>query len=237
MANDDNCTMGQKSSIYPKIHILKILFLTKFTFWKSQFWQNSHFEKFNFHKIHIFKEWFFTKFTFSKCDCSQKFLFSKCDFSQNSHCQIVNFHKIHIFQTSKPREYQDWKKFVSAPMWYGSPMLAAAFSAAAAPIAYLCSRCSQSWVTCFSKAGEAIWGTAWPRASSSPPPLRLSRVVVEPEEREASTPPPYAAKLRSQSRSPLSLFCTKLVVITTVNWTSKRPDFTNFCTMAKVEVL
>ena len=31
------CTLGQKSSIYPKIHILKISLLTKFTFSKSHF--------------------------------------------------------------------------------------------------------------------------------------------------------------------------------------------------------
>ena len=41
----DRCffTLGQKSSIYPKIHILKISFFTKFTISKSHFSQNSHF--------------------------------------------------------------------------------------------------------------------------------------------------------------------------------------------------
>ena len=45
-------TLGQKSSIYPKIHILKISFFTKFTI--------SFFTKFTISQFH-----FFTKFTFS----------------------------------------------------------------------------------------------------------------------------------------------------------------------------
>ena len=36
-------TLGQKSTFYPKIHILKIPIFTKFTFLKSHFSQNSHF--------------------------------------------------------------------------------------------------------------------------------------------------------------------------------------------------
>ena len=48
-------TLGQKSSIYPKIHILKYHFLTKFAFSKSHFSQNSHFQNLIFHKIHIFQ--------------------------------------------------------------------------------------------------------------------------------------------------------------------------------------
>ena len=67
-------TLGQNSSIHPKIHIFKISlftkftfskshFFTKFTFWKSQFWQNWQFQSLIFHKIHIFKISLFTKFT------------------------------------------------------------------------------------------------------------------------------------------------------------------------------
>ena len=62
-------TLGQKSSIYPKIHILKISFFTKFT-------------------ISIFKSSFFTKITFSKYH-----------FWQKSHFQNIIFHKIHIHKT------------------------------------------------------------------------------------------------------------------------------------------
>ena len=39
---------GAKSLIYPKIHILKISFLTKFTISMSHFSQNSHFSSFKF---------------------------------------------------------------------------------------------------------------------------------------------------------------------------------------------
>ena len=64
--------LGQKSKIYPKIHLFEISFFAKFTFLKSHFSQNSHFWNFIFHKIHIFeitfftffKILFFTKFTF-----------------------------------------------------------------------------------------------------------------------------------------------------------------------------
>jgi len=66
--------MGQKSSIYPKIHNFKISFFTKFTFSKAHFWQNSHFQSLIFDKIHIFK-----------ISCFTKFSFSKSHFSQNSH--------------------------------------------------------------------------------------------------------------------------------------------------------
>ena len=41
-------TLGQISSICPKIHIFKISFLTKFTFSKSLFPQSSHFSKIRF---------------------------------------------------------------------------------------------------------------------------------------------------------------------------------------------
>ena len=69
-AMSDNCaslqvnTLGQKSLIYPKIHILKISFFTKFTISKSHFSQNSHFQSVIFDRIHISKILFFTKFTF-----------------------------------------------------------------------------------------------------------------------------------------------------------------------------
>ena len=60
------CTLGQKSSIHPKIHILKVAFLTKFTISKPHFSQNSHFQNRIFDKIHNFKVTFLTKFTISK---------------------------------------------------------------------------------------------------------------------------------------------------------------------------
>ena len=63
-------------------------FVQKFTFSKSHFSQNSHFQGLIFQKIHIFKVAFFTKFTILKSH-----------FSQNSHFKSVIFHKIHIFQT------------------------------------------------------------------------------------------------------------------------------------------
>ena len=59
-------TLGHKSSIYPKIHIFKIAFFTKFTILKYHFSQNSHVQSLIFHNIHIFKIAFFTKFTFFK---------------------------------------------------------------------------------------------------------------------------------------------------------------------------
>ena len=46
--------MGQKSSIYPKIHIFKITFFTKFTILKSNFSQNSQIQNHIFLKIHNF---------------------------------------------------------------------------------------------------------------------------------------------------------------------------------------
>ena len=59
-------SLGQKSAIYPNIHILKISLFTKFTIskypfftiltiWKSHFSQNSQFQSLIFHKIHIFQ--------------------------------------------------------------------------------------------------------------------------------------------------------------------------------------
>ena len=86
--------MGQKSAIYPKIHILKLSFLTKFTILKSHFSQNSQYQNLIFHKIHIFKMWFFTKFTFS----GPLFLY-----------QIL------LFQTSNSREFLG-KELVFAPV-------------------------------------------------------------------------------------------------------------------------
>ena len=62
-------TYGQKFAIYqiyPKIHILKISFLTKFTFFKCDFSQKSHFQSVIFYKIHIFKVQNSTKFTIFK---------------------------------------------------------------------------------------------------------------------------------------------------------------------------
>ena len=54
-------TLWQKSSVYPKIHILKISLFTKFTISKPHFSQNSPFQNLIFHKIHILKISFFTK--------------------------------------------------------------------------------------------------------------------------------------------------------------------------------
>ena len=48
-------TLGQKSIFCPKIHILKISVLTKFTFLKSHLSQNSQFQSLIFDKIHIFQ--------------------------------------------------------------------------------------------------------------------------------------------------------------------------------------
>ena len=73
-------TVGQKSSIYPKIHNLEITIFTKFTFWKSHFSQNSQFQSLIFHKIHNLK------ITFSK-----KFAIWKSPFSQNSHFSNIKF--------------------------------------------------------------------------------------------------------------------------------------------------
>ena len=44
-------TLGQKYSINPKIHISKTSFLTKFTFSKPRFSQNSHFSNIKFYGI------------------------------------------------------------------------------------------------------------------------------------------------------------------------------------------
>ena len=68
--------------------------MTKFTFSKSHFPQNSHFQSLIFHKIHISQISFFTKFTFLKSQ----------------------LYKIHIFEISKSREFLD-KKWVFAPVW------------------------------------------------------------------------------------------------------------------------
>ena len=55
-------------------------FIQKFSFWKSHFEQNSHFQSPIFDKIHIFKISFFTKFTFLKSH-----------FRQNSHFSDIKF--------------------------------------------------------------------------------------------------------------------------------------------------
>ena len=49
---------------FHKIYIFKVSFLTNFTFSKSHFWQNSHFQILIFDRIHIFRISFLTKFTF-----------------------------------------------------------------------------------------------------------------------------------------------------------------------------
>ena len=63
--------------------------IQKFTFSKSPFSQNSHFQNLIFHKIHNFEISF-----------STKFIFLKSHFSQNSQFQSLISHKIRIFQTS-----------------------------------------------------------------------------------------------------------------------------------------
>ena len=42
-------------SLFDKIRIFRVSFFTKFTFWKSHFSQNSHFQSLICHKIHFFK--------------------------------------------------------------------------------------------------------------------------------------------------------------------------------------
>ena len=49
----DGFHIGAKILNYTKIHILNIVIFTKFTFSKSHFSQNSHFENLIFDKIHI----------------------------------------------------------------------------------------------------------------------------------------------------------------------------------------
>ena len=76
-------TLGQKFAIYPKIHILKISFFTKFANLKSHF-SLSHLWNLNFHKIHN-----------SEISISTKITFLKSQFSQNSQFRNLIFHQIH----------------------------------------------------------------------------------------------------------------------------------------------
>ena len=57
---------GKNPYFYPKIHISKIPIFTKFTFLKSQFSQNSHFQNLIFHKIQINETNFTQNSRFSK---------------------------------------------------------------------------------------------------------------------------------------------------------------------------
>ena len=73
-------------------------FIQKFTFWKSQFWQNSHVENLIFHKIHISKISFFTKFTFPKSHFCRIHpfkisLFTKFTMSKSCSCTKLTFIK------------------------------------------------------------------------------------------------------------------------------------------------
>ena len=76
--------------IFDKIHIFKVSFFTKFTFWKYHICQNSHFQSLIFDKNLILKVSFFTKFTFWKYH-----------FRQNSRSQSVLFQKIRQIEGSK----------------------------------------------------------------------------------------------------------------------------------------
>ena len=53
---------------------------TKFTFSKSHFWQNSHFQNLIFHKIHISEVSFLTKFTFFRHQILVNFWGKKIEF-------------------------------------------------------------------------------------------------------------------------------------------------------------
>ena len=101
----------QKLIIYPKIHILRISIFTKFTFGKTHFSQNSHFENHNLHKIHVSEELtflkihiyeisIFRKFRYLKITSFTRFTFWKAQFSHNSHFWNINFHKIHILKNN-----------------------------------------------------------------------------------------------------------------------------------------
>ena len=71
-------TDGCKSTHSPFAHWgQNSQFIQKFTFRKSHFSQNSHFENINFHKIHLSEISFFTKFTITKYHFFAKFTFSK----------------------------------------------------------------------------------------------------------------------------------------------------------------
>ena len=65
-------TLGQKSSIYPKIHTLKISLFTKFTFSKSQF-----FTKFTFLKSYFSQNSHFQNLTLDKINISNSHTFSR----------------------------------------------------------------------------------------------------------------------------------------------------------------
>ena len=98
-----NCTLGQKSSFYPKIHMFK----------KSHFSRNSQFQNRIISKIHIFKTEFFTKISFSKSQFSQKSHF-RSQFSTSCIFKITFFTKVTLFL-----DYQNqvnlWTKSVILP--------------------------------------------------------------------------------------------------------------------------
>ena len=89
-----------QSRIFDRIHNFKIAFLTKFTFWKSNFSQNSHFPKSHFWQKSQFQNRIFDKIHSLKIAFFTKITISKSHFSQNSQFQNLIFRKCHIFQTS-----------------------------------------------------------------------------------------------------------------------------------------
>ena len=80
-------------------------FIQKFTFCKSHFHQNSHFQNFIFDKIHIFNVFIFHKIHIFKVLFFKKITFSEPHFLT----------KIHVSQTSISTEFLD-KKLVFAPV-------------------------------------------------------------------------------------------------------------------------
>ena len=77
----------------------------KFTYWNSQFLQNSHFWNLILHKIHFSEFPIFTKFTFLKTQVLQNSHFWKPNFFKIHNSENQIFHKIHIFEISKSREF------------------------------------------------------------------------------------------------------------------------------------
>jgi len=84
-------------SFFAKIHILEIVFFTKFTLWESHFRQYSLCENLIFREIHIMEISFLTIFTFWKSH-----------FSRNSHYGNINLDNTHILKSNFPQNSQFW---------------------------------------------------------------------------------------------------------------------------------
>ena len=97
-SGSDNTVQVQIGETSPSVTSFQSLL--RYTFWKSYFWQNSHFEIHIFHKIHILKFSFLHKIHFSEISFFTKFTIVKSQFSQNSHFEIHIFDKIHIFKVA-----------------------------------------------------------------------------------------------------------------------------------------